>query len=237
MIPFVVAFVLSYVAGSIPAALIAGRMSGVDLRSHGSGNLGATNVIRVLGFKLGLTVLLFDMAKGAFSVAVLAPLASLPGGMAWAGGNARLYIAMACGLAAIIGHVRPVFLGFGKGGKGVATACGVFMALAPVQTILTFVVFAVTVFTSGYVSLGSLLCAALMPVLLVLAVGARSPLVALSVAVSAFVFITHRANIERLRHGEEHRFGKRGASAGGAAATVSIVIAVVAAMIIAFRLR
>jgi glycerol-3-phosphate acyltransferase PlsY len=237
MIPFVAALALSYVAGSIPAALIAGRMSAVDLRSHGSGNLGATNVIRVLGFKLGIAVLLFDMAKGAFSVAVLAPLAALPGGMTWAGDNARIYVAMACGLAAIVGHVRPVFLGFGKGGKGVATACGVFMAMAPVQTVLTFVVFAVTVFSSGYVSLGSLLGAALMPVLLVLALGPRSPLVVLSIAVSAFVFVTHRANIDRLRRGEEHRFGKSGASGGGTAAIVSITIAVVGAMLIAFRLR
>jgi glycerol-3-phosphate acyltransferase PlsY len=236
VIPFVAALILSYVAGSIPAALIAGKMSSVDLRAHGSGNLGATNVIRVLGFKLGLAVLLFDMAKGAFTVAVVAPYAALPGDMAWAGDNARLYVAMTCGLAAIVGHVRPVFLGFGKGGKGVATACGVFMALAPVQTILTFVVFAVTVFTSGFVSLGSLLSAAMMPVLLVLALGPRSPLVILSVAVSAFVFITHRANIDRLRHGEEHRFGKAGGQ-GGMPAVVSIVIAVVGSMLIAFQLR
>jgi glycerol-3-phosphate acyltransferase PlsY len=116
-----------------------------------------------------------------------------------------------CGVAAIIGHVRPIYLMFGKGGKGVATAAGVFLALAPVQTLLTLLVFATVLFVSGYVSLGSLTSAVALPILLGATVGVRSPLFAISILVAAFVFWTHRANIVRLRNGEEHRFGKKGA--------------------------
>lgn len=200
------AIVASYLLGSIPAAHIAGRMNGVDLRKHGSGNLGATNVIRVLGTKIGLAVFAFDMAKGALPVALFPRLiapADVPFGD-------PVIFAILCGVAAIIGHVRPIYLRFGKGGKGVATAAGVFLALAPVQTLLTLLVFGVVLFISGYVSLGSLTSAVALPILLGATVGTRSPLFAISVVVALFVFWTHRANIARLRAGEEHRFGKKG---------------------------
>ncbi|HEY8176765.1 MAG TPA: glycerol-3-phosphate acyltransferase, partial [Gemmatimonadaceae bacterium] len=132
------AVVLSYVSGSIPAAFLAGRWSDVDLREHGSGNLGATNVLRVLGPRIGMLVFAVDIAKGALPVWLLPPLTNTIG-------DTRTWIAVACGVAAILGHIRPVFLGFGKGGKGVATACGVFLALAPLQTLLTLLIFAVVV--------------------------------------------------------------------------------------------
>src|SRR3954465_9254288 len=112
-IPFVAAMVASYLLGSIPAAHIAGKSKGVDLRKHGSGNLGATNVIRVLGAKIGLAVFLFDMAKGAVPVFLFPRWTT--------GGYPAIAIGIACGIAAIAGHTRPVFLKFGKGGKGVAT--------------------------------------------------------------------------------------------------------------------
>ena len=118
--------------------------------------------------------------------------------------------AIACGIAAIAGHVRPLFLGFRKGGKGVATAAGVFLALAPVPMLVSFAVFVALVLATGYVSLGSLVSAVLLPTLLVVTQGPRAPLFAVSVLVALFVFWTHRANIGRLRRGEEHRFGKRG---------------------------
>lgn len=195
--------ILAYVAGSIPAALIAGRLHGVDLRTQGSGNLGATNVVRVLGWKTGLAVFLFDAAKGAI------PVALFPG---WSAGtiDPRL-LALGYGLAAVAGHVRPVFLRFGKGGKGVATATGVFAALAPVPMLIAFTVFVVVVLVSGYVSLGSLISAAVLPAVLAYTAGVRSPVFIVSVLLAAFVFWTHRANIGRLRRGEEHRFGKRAA--------------------------
>jgi len=199
-----VAVLLSYVLGSIPAAYIAGRSRGVDLRKHGSGNLGATNVFRVLGAKVGVAVFLFDMAKGAVPV-LLFPQWTSPA--PW-GLTSPLAIPIACGVAAIAGHVRPVFLKFGKGGKGVATAAGVFLGLAPIPALVSLATFAAVLFASGYVSLGSLTAATILPIAVYLTSGV-SPLLFVSVAVAVFVFWTHRANIVRLRRGEEHRFGRK----------------------------
>ncbi|MEO8561466.1 MAG: glycerol-3-phosphate 1-O-acyltransferase PlsY [bacterium] len=195
------ALVLSYLSGSLPFAAIAGKARGVDLRRHGSGNLGATNVFRVLGWKVGLLVFVADAFKGALPVLLLPPrMHNTHDPVIWA---------VACGVAAIAGHVRPVFLKFRRGGKGVATAAGVFFALAPIPMAITFAVFVAVVFASGYVSLGSLVCAVLLPSLLGVTQGARSPIFLVSVVLALFVFWTHRANISRLRRGEEHRFGKR----------------------------
>ena len=222
------AVALSYVAGSIPSAYIAGKARGVDLRKHGSGNLGATNVIRVLGAKIGLVVFAFDVAKGALPVLLLPRyiLSSWP----------PVWIAIACGVAAIVGHTRPIFLLFKRGGKGVATAAGVFLALAPVQTALTLMVFAVVLLTSGYVSMGSLISASLLPLLIAVTLGPKSPVFTISVLVAIFVFWTHRANIGRLRRGEEHRFGKPGtAPSRRMAAAVAISVVVVLAVLVAAR--
>ena len=200
--PPALALVLAYVSGSLPFAWLAGKAAGVDLRQQGSGNLGATNVFRVLGWKVGVAVFLADALKGALPVLLLPPRISSPiDPTLWA---------IACGVAAIAGHVRPVFLRFRKGGKGVATAAGVFFALAPVPMLVTFAMFVAVVLASGYVSLGSLLSAMVLPALLLVTQGARSPLFIVSLVVATFVFWTHRANIGRLRRGEEHRFGKRG---------------------------
>lgn len=203
--PALLAIVASYLLGSIPAAYIAGKAKGVDLRKHGSGNLGATNVMRVLGTKIGLAVFLFDMAKGGL------PVYFFPKWLI-ASGNLTvdpIIFGILCGIAAIFGHVRPIYLKFGKGGKGVATAAGVFLALAPLQTFLALLVFAAVLLASGYVSLGSLTSATALPILLAFTVGVHSPLFSISIAVALFVFWTHRANIARLRAGEEHRFGKK----------------------------
>ena len=198
----IVAVVLSYLSGSIPFAAIAGRLRGVDLRKQGSGNLGATNVFRVLGWKIGLLVFLADALKGALPVLYLPPrIVDSREPMVWA---------IACGIAAIVGHVRPLFLKLRKGGKGVATAAGVFFALAPIPMAVTFAVFVVVVLASGYVSLGSMLSAIVLPTLLLVTLGARSPLFLVSVVIAVFVFWTHRSNIGRLRRGEEHRFGRGG---------------------------
>ena len=231
MLPLAAAVIASYLLGSIPAAYIAGKSQGIDLRKHGSGNLGATNVMRVLGTKIGLLVFAFDMAKGALPV-LLFP--SLLAGTALPSRDPAI-TAIICGIAAIIGHVRPVYLNFGRGGKGVATAAGVFLALAPVQTLLTLLIFAVVLLCSGYVSLGSLISAVMLPVLLAITVGLHSPVFGISVGVALFVFWTHRANIARLRDGDEHRFGKRGVQAKRTAATVAIALAIAAATLLAAR--
>jgi glycerol-3-phosphate acyltransferase PlsY len=198
----IVALVLSYLSGSIPFAAIAGRLRGVDLRKQGSGNLGATNVFRVLGWKIGVLVFLADALKGALPVLYLPPrIVDSREPIVWA---------IACGVAAIAGHVRPVFLKLRRGGKGVATAAGVFFALAPIPMAITFAVFVVVVLATGYVSLGSMLSAIVLPTLLLVTLGPRSPLFIVSAVIAAFVFWTHRSNIGRLRRGEEHRFGRGG---------------------------
>lgn len=200
----IVAVALSYLSGSIPFAAIAGKLRGVDLRKHGSGNLGATNVFRVLGWKIGVLVFLADALKGAVPVYFLPPRIVSP--------RDPIVWAIACGIAAIAGHVRPIFLKLQKGGKGVATAAGVFFALAPMPMAVTFAIFVVVVLATGYVSLGSMLSALALPTILLVTLGPRSPLFIVSTIIALFVFWTHRSNIGRLRRGEEHRFGKRGSA-------------------------
>jgi glycerol-3-phosphate acyltransferase PlsY len=195
----------AYVAGSVPTAYLAGRAKGVDLRKHGSGNLGATNAWRVLGWRIGLLVYLVDTLKGYLPVLLLPEPAAHPE-----------LAAIGYGVAAIVGHVRPVFLGFRKGGKGVATAGGVFFALAPIALLVAFAVFVAVFLASGFVSLGSLSAAVALPLALLALDGWRPGAVfGISVLVAAFVFWTHRANVGRLRRGEESRFrfGRRRASA------------------------
>lgn len=203
--------VVAYLVGSIPAAYLAGRARGVDLRQHGSGNLGATNAWRVLGWKIGLAVYAFDTLKGALPVALLPSLL----GMA-AGDHTGWRIGF--GVAAIVGHVKPIFL-FGKGGgKGVATAGGVFAALAPIPLLLAFAVFALAFVSTGYVSLGSLCAAVVLPIaVLARAGGTVTPVFVVALLVAVFVVWTHRANIGRLRRGEENRFrlGRRSAPEAG----------------------
>jgi glycerol-3-phosphate acyltransferase PlsY len=208
-VSLVLALLASYALGSIPAAYIAGKSRGVDLRKHGSGNLGATNVFRVLGAKIGVAVFAFDMAKGAVPVLWFSRFVD-PSIAARLPGDPRVIGGIMCGVAAIAGHVRPMWLKFGKGGKGVATAGGVFLALAPLEMMLALCAFAVTLLASGYVSLGSLVTAVLLPILLFVRVGPRSPMFVVCTLITIFVFWTHRGNIGRLRRGEENRFGKRG---------------------------
>jgi glycerol-3-phosphate acyltransferase PlsY len=197
-----IALALAYVSGSIPFAHLAGKAKSVDLRKQGSGNLGATNVFRVLGWKIGVAVFLADAAKGALPVLMLPPRIDSP--------RDPVLWAIAVGVATIAGHVRPVFLKFGKGGKGVATAAGVFFALAPWPMLVAFGIFVAVVLGTGYVSLGSLISAVILPTLLAIRYGVRSPLFVVSAIIATFVFWTHRANIGRLRRGEENRFGKGG---------------------------
>lgn len=199
---------VAYLAGSIPAAYIAGRLKGVDLRKQGSGNLGATNVFRVLGAKIGLLVFAFDLAKGAVPVALLPDAVRTTRPELWA---------IAFGVAAILGHVRPIFLLWRGGGKGVATAGGVFLALAPVPMLVSLAIFALVVYATGYVSLGSLTSAIVLPLGILVMKGPTSPVFVASALVAAFVFWTHRANIGRLRRGEENRFGSRANPAAAAA--------------------
>jgi glycerol-3-phosphate acyltransferase PlsY len=201
----IVGVLLSYLAGSIPSAYLAGKARGVDLRKQGSGNLGATNVVRVLGAKIGAAVFVADLLKGFLPVFFLPRYAETLQPELWA---------LIFGVAAIAGHVKPIFLLGKGGGKGVATASGVFLALAFVPMLISEALWIVVFYYTRYVSLASLVGAAVLPVaILVWSHNPRSIVFIASVIIAAFVFWTHRANIGRLRRGEEHRFVKKDTAA------------------------
>lgn len=194
----VIALLASYFIGAVPNSYLAGRLfKGIDLREHGSGNLGATNVWRTLGPKFAIPVGLLDTAKGAIPVLFIAPLAS----------DARLF-ALACGIMAVVGHVFSIFVGF-KGGKGVATAAGVMLGLTPLAVLVTTAVWLLLVWTTGYSSLGSIVGAALLPLAAWLLHPADRDLVWVQALVALAIIWFHRANIRRLLAGTESRFGKR----------------------------
>ena len=186
----------AYVLGATPTALWVGRgLFGVDLRREGSGNLGATNTLRTLGWKAASLVMLGDVLKGFVPVAFFPGLAGVesPG---WFVGF---------GAAAIAGHVFSFWIGF-RGGKGVATSTGVFLALAPWALAIGLVIWATTVALTRWVSLGSILAAlALPPVVLLTPHRGGQTVVAFSVVLAFFILWSHRANIGRLRRGEEPR--------------------------------
>ena len=187
------ALLCSYLTGAIPFGLLFSRAMGKDVRQEGSGNIGATNVNRVLGKKLGLLTLLCDVAKGFLPVYVAALV--LPPAV-----NSELFIAL-CGLSTVLGHMFPVYLGF-NGGKGVATALGVFLYFSPLSILFALFVFTAVVASSGFVSAGSLVAAALIPLFIWLLGNSLSTvLVALLIAV--LVWMKHRSNIGRLIRGEE----------------------------------
>ena len=194
--------IVSYLLGSIPAALLAGKwLRGIDLRQYGSGNLGATNVYRVLGMQAALMVFVFDLLKGSLPV-LLFPR--------WTSGAPWIFWPMLYGVAAIAGHVRPIYLGGKGGGKGVATASGVFLALAPVPMLFATVLWVTICAFTRYVSLSSVFAACALPIAVAIWYGLASPLVPGAVVVALFVLWTHRTNIQRLRFGvEPHIGGKR----------------------------
>jgi glycerol-3-phosphate acyltransferase PlsY len=199
------ALVASYLLGAVPTSYLVGRaVRGIDLREHGSKNLGATNLYRTLGAKFALPVLLFDIAKGAVPVLVFGPWAS----------PSRLF-ALACGLVAVVGHVFSVFVSF-KGGKGVATAAGVVLGMSPAAVGVCLVVFVALVAATRYVSVGSIGAALVLPFAVwLLDPGSRGFVPVFAVLAAAIIWF-HRANIARLRAGTENRFG-RSAAVGKAA--------------------
>lgn len=202
----VTAVVASWVIGSIPWAYLAGRvLKGVDLRTYGSGNLGTTNVLRLLGAPAAIAVYALDAAKGAVPVLLFPGMFHFAPRGGWA---------IACGLAAILGHVKPVFLLLRGGGKGVATASGVFFALTPVATLAALAGFLTLLGTTRTMSLASLTGAAILPAGVALTHGVRSEVFVVSLGVAGFVYWTHRANIARLRRGEEPRLTFRRPSSG-----------------------
>jgi glycerol-3-phosphate acyltransferase PlsY len=200
----ILSLVLAYVAGSVPSAIWAGKLfHGIDIREHGSGNAGATNTIRVLGWKTGIPVLILDLAKGWLA-------SSLPLFLhaAESGSEQMMILQIACGMIAIAGHVFPAFAGF-RGGKGVATTFGVLLALQPWLTLTCAGIFLVVLLITGYVSLGSIIAAIAVPILLMTLFHTDSLFFRIfSVVVALALVITHYQNITRLIKGEEKRFIK-----------------------------
>jgi glycerol-3-phosphate acyltransferase PlsY len=185
--------VLGYFIGSIPFALLLARRWGTsDLRRVGSGNIGATNVLRVSGVRAGLLVALLDISKGAISVFVAQGLSG--------GGGAAPAVA---GLAAVVGHVYPVWLKF-KGGKGVATACGAFAVLMPAAMPPALAIFLAGTWMTRHVSVGSMAATAALPPI-AYATSSPAPVVAAACGAAALVLFRHRSNFSRLRAGSEPR--------------------------------
>ena len=187
--------IAAYLLGSIPVGLVLARLKGQDPRKVGSGNIGATNVMRAAGKTLGIITLLGDILKGL-----------IPTGLAILYGLSPVFV-VAIGLAAFLGHLFPVYLRF-KGGKGVATALGVFLALKPVAIPILLVVFIAVLLLWRYVSLGSLVGTALMPILFLL-FSAPVEYVVGSLIVGVFIYWKHRENIRRIMSGTESRFSSQ----------------------------
>jgi acyl phosphate:glycerol-3-phosphate acyltransferase len=190
----------SYLLGATPTSYIAGRLGrGIDLREHGSKNLGATNVYRILGWKYAIPVALIDIAKGAVPVLLF----SHP---AW--------LAIAAGAAAVLGHMFSPYVRF-KGGKGVATAAGMFLALAPVAVLIAIAVWAACLWITGYVSLSSIFAVLTVPIWVSLLQPNAPYTFWASVGLAVLIIFAHRKNIVRLLNGTENRFRKRGNGPSG----------------------
>jgi glycerol-3-phosphate acyltransferase PlsY len=208
MFSLFVILILSYLAGSIPTAILVSKIvMKDDIRKYGSKNAGATNVFRVMGWKPALFVVLVDIGKGMVASFIFSRIVIDPVPL-----DATL-IRILAGVAAIVGHVWTVFAGF-KGGKGVGTAFGVLVGIAPVPVLITAAVWLILVFTTRIVSVGSLAAALVFPTALLLQrIFFRSDipvyLLYFSLGLAVLIILTHRTNIRRLLKGEENRFGSK----------------------------
>jgi glycerol-3-phosphate acyltransferase PlsY len=193
---------LAYLLGSINGSLVLGRLRGVDIRTQGSGNAGGTNALRTQGRWFALGVIVIDVAKAWLAVRFVPGVAS---------GSRSEWLALACGFAAIVGHVYPIFHGF-RGGKGVATLLGTLLAVSPILLCAVLAVWFLMMFAFGYVGLGSIVATASLPVLIFwgadlgyIGESARWPWSVFALACALFVAWTHRSNLARMRAGTEPR--------------------------------
>ncbi len=189
----------SYLIGAIPFGLLLSRSSGVDVRTAGSGNIGATNVARLMGKKMGLMTLLLDISKGFLPIYAASLIMK--------GDPHQDIVTALCGAATVIGHMYPIYLGF-RGGKGVATGLGVFLFLAPPALLFSLVLFIIVVTISGFVSLGSLLASASIPLWLYLLDEPGWKLIPAGF-IAIMIWWKHNANIRRLLSGTEKSWQKK----------------------------
>lgn len=197
----IISILAAYLIGSIPTSYIVGKLvRGIDLREHGSGNLGATNAFRALGWKIGVFVLICDVLKGAIPVLIFSGIAAERGGL----GLAKHNIGLLIGLAAIMGHIFTIFMKF-RGGKGVAASMGVFLALAPIPFLITFAVSALIIGVTRYVSAGSIIGSILLPIMVYIFYPDRVFFIIFTIVLGILVIVRHRSNIVRLLKGQEHK--------------------------------
>lgn len=205
--------ILSYLVGSIPTSIIVTKLAkGIDIRNYGSGNAGGTNVMRVLGWKQGVLVIILDALKGVLAVVVIARLhyGSMPFANETPFDDFTL-VQIIAGISAVIGHIWTVFAGF-RGGKGIATALGMLLMITTVDMLIAIGAFIIVVSISRYVSLGSIVGAIVVPLALVIRenifnvnVPSYDTLLPFVIAVSLLVIFTHRKNVVRLLNGNEHK--------------------------------
>ena len=208
MVTLAVLLVGSYLLGSIPFGYLAGRLVGIDIREAGSGNVGATNVMRALGKRYGYPVFALDFLKGFGAVKISMLMA--PGRPPeW---NSSEIVGILAAMSSILGHLYPPWLKF-KGGKGVATSAGALLALTPVATLIGVAIWIIVFWLTRYVSLASITAAVVLPIVILVVSSQdqnkRKPLVYSSACVAAVVIWRHRSNLSRLMRGTEPRFRKR----------------------------
>ena len=205
---FLVVALASYFIGSIPSGYLAGRLAGVDIRTLGSGNIGATNVTRSLGKKYGYPVFIADFGKGFLAVFLAVRISRQPGAV----GPTEIYQIVAA-VCCVLGNAFPVWLGF-KGGKGVAVSAGLMVALMPVAGLLAILIWIALFYLTGYVSLASIIATISLPVavfvLLKLGQMTEWPFFYVSLALTGLIIFRHRSNISQLLRGTEHRFRRNG---------------------------
>ena len=192
--------IFAFLLGSIPFGMLLARAKGVDIRTVGSGNIGATNVVRALGPKVGLAVFVLDVLKGTIPALIAKQVVQAP-----VGAVQIQTISMLMGVVAILGHMFSPFIGF-KGGKGVATGFGAALGAIPGAALVGLAVISLTVALTRYVSLGSILAAISVPIVSMLVFRDSLQLLPILLVMAAFIIWKHRANIERLRNGTESKF-------------------------------
>lgn len=204
MLPLIAIIFLSYLAGSIPTSIIMSKLTrGIDIRDYGSGNAGATNAIRVLGWKIGLVVIIVDVGKGILATLLISQI-----------GREQVplhhnLVQIIAGISAVLGHIWTIFAGF-KGGKGVGTAAGMLFSLYPLAGVICLLIFAVVLFTARYVSVASMTAAVSLPIVSLILkhffdYEISNELIYFSIFMAILIVFTHRSNIKRLLRGEENR--------------------------------
>ncbi len=207
MLSLIAILVLSYLAGSIPTSIIMSKLTrGIDIRDYGSGNAGATNAIRVLGWKIGIIVIIVDVGKGVLATLLISKLRIDPLPLS------HNLVQIIAGISAVLGHIWTIFAGF-KGGKGVGTAAGMLFSLYPIAGLVCLCIFAVVLLSGRYVSVASMSAAVSLPIVIVILnrffnAQISNELFYFAIFMALLIVFTHRSNIKRLMQGNENRIKK-----------------------------